>query len=118
MVVAADRQEQLIKRSEVLLKEMHHALVDAADATLRQQEQLVKQGDVLLSVVDATGQVKKLEDTLNENLAALAKAQHFDEIALNLTAAIQMLCARAGTLPSKTVPTAQTALSKPASHAA
>jgi hypothetical protein len=118
MVVSADRQEHLIKRSEDLLQTMQNALVDAADATLRQQEQLIKQGDVLLQVVDATGQVKQLEDTLNDNLAALAKAQHFDEVALNLTAAIQMLCARAGTLPSKTAPTASSAPSKPASHAA
>lgn len=101
MVVAADRQEQLIHRSEDLLKDMQVALVEAAGATLRQQEQLVKQGDVLLRVVDATGQVKQLEETLNENLSALAQAQHFDELALNLTAAIQMLCARVGHFPNK-----------------
>jgi hypothetical protein len=99
MVVAADRQEKLIKQSEMLLKEMQVALVEAAGATVRQQEQLVKQGDVLLSVVDATGQIKKLETTLNQNLATLQQGYHFEELALNLSAAIQLLCARLGKLP-------------------
>lgn len=96
MVVSADRQEQLIHQSESLLKEMQVALVEAAGATVRQQEQLVRQGDVLLRVVDATGQIKKLEDTLNHNLAALDKSQNFQESALSLSAAIQLLCARLG----------------------
>jgi hypothetical protein len=96
MVVAADRQERLIRQSENLLKEMQVALVEAAGATVRQQEQLVKQGDVLLSVVDATGQVKKLETTLNQNLAALRQGFQFEELALSMSAAIQLLCARLG----------------------
>jgi hypothetical protein len=100
MVVSADRQENLIRQSENLLKEMQVALVEAAGSTLRQQEQLVKQGDILLSVVDATGQIKKLETTLNQNLATLRQGYHFEEMALNLSAAIQLLCARLGHLPA------------------
>jgi biopolymer transport protein ExbB/TolQ len=99
MVVAADRQEQLVRRSEQLLKDIQVALVEAADATVRQQEQLIRQGEVLLSIVDATGQVKKLESSLNENLVALQQGFHFEEMALNLSAAIQLLCARLGRLP-------------------
>ena len=82
MVVAAERQEHLIKQSENLLKEMQIALVEAAEATVRQQEQLVRQGDVMLQVVGATGQVKQLEEALNDNLNALVNTQHFDEMAL------------------------------------
>lgn len=99
MVVAAERQETLIKQSENLLKEMQIALVEAAEATVRQQEQLIRQGDVMLQVVGATGQVKQLEQALNDNLHALVSTQHFDEMALNLTAAIQLLCARLGYAP-------------------
>ena len=73
MVVAADRQEHLIRQSENLLKEMQVALVEAAGATVRQQEQLIRQGDVLLKVVDATGQIKKLEESLNQNLAPCSR---------------------------------------------
>jgi biopolymer transport protein ExbB/TolQ len=118
MVVAADRQEKLIRQSEHLLKEMQIALVEAAEATVRQQEQLIRQGDVLLNVVDATGQVRGLEESLNKNLAALVNAQHFDEMALNLTAAIQLLCARMGYVPTRVTPEAAAGSQKQASHAA
>ncbi|MGE3241163.1 MAG: MotA/TolQ/ExbB proton channel family protein [Pirellulales bacterium] len=101
MVVAAERQEHLIKQSENLLKEMQIALVEAAEATVRQQEQLVKQGDVMLQVVGAAGQVKQLEQALNDNLNALVNTQRFDEMSLNLTAAIQLLCARTGYAPAR-----------------
>jgi hypothetical protein len=118
MVVAADRQEILVRRSEDLLKEMQIALVAAAEATVRQQEQLVKQSDVLLRVVDATGQVKLLEEALNENLASLVQVRHFDELVLNLNAAIQMLCARVGYVPNKLGPAVEPIGKKPTSHAA
>jgi biopolymer transport protein ExbB/TolQ len=96
MVVAAERQENLVRQSEQLLKEMQIALVEAAGTTLRQQEELVRQGDVLLKVVHATGQIKKLEGALNHNLAAVQRAYNFEEMALNLSAAIQLLSARLG----------------------
>jgi hypothetical protein len=99
MVVAADRQEQLIGRSESLLKEMQVALVEAASATVEQQEQLVKQGEVLLSVVDATGQIRKLEESLNENLVALQRGYNFEEIVESLTAAIGLLNTRLRHIP-------------------
>jgi biopolymer transport protein ExbB/TolQ len=118
MVLAADRQENLIKQSENLLKEMQIALVEAAEATVRQQEQLVKQGDVMLQVVGAAGQVKQLEEALNENLTALVNTQHFDEMALNLTAAIQLLCARLGYAPIRVTPDLAPGSKQPTSHAA
>jgi biopolymer transport protein ExbB/TolQ len=96
MVTAAERQEQLVRQSEDLLREMQVALVEAAGATVRQQEQLIRQADVLLKVVDATGQIKKLEDSLTDNLAAVQQAHCFEEMAINLSAAIQLLSARLG----------------------
>ncbi|MEX0643397.1 MAG: MotA/TolQ/ExbB proton channel family protein [Pirellulales bacterium] len=102
MVVAADRQEQLIGRSESLLKEMQLALVEAAGTTVRQQEQLVKQSDVLLRVVDATGQIRKLEEALNGNLSALQRGYNFEEITESLTAAIGLLNTRLRHIPANT----------------
>jgi biopolymer transport protein ExbB/TolQ len=96
MARAADRQEKLVRQSEHLLKDMQNALVGAAEATVRQQEQLIKQGDVMLQVVGATGQVKQLEQALNENLASLSQAHNFEETVLNLAATIQLLSARIG----------------------
>jgi biopolymer transport protein ExbB/TolQ len=94
MATAAERQEKLVRQSEHLLNEMQVALVEAAGATVRQQEQLVRQADVLLKVVDSTGQIKKLEESLSQNLTAVTQAHNFEEMALNLSAAIQLLSAR------------------------
>ncbi len=91
MLVAATRQEKLISQSETLLKEMQTALVESAGSTVAQQEQLIKQGDIMLQVVEATGQVKKLEDALNSNLKALAGSHDFQQTAAGLSAALQLM---------------------------
>lgn len=96
MLVATNRQEKLIRQSEDLLKEMQVALVEAAGTTVAQQEQLIKQGDILLRVVEATGQVKRLEETLNQNLSALAGAHDFQQTVAGLSAVLQLLGARLG----------------------
>jgi len=96
MLVATSRQEKLIEKSEVLLKEMQIALVESAGSTVAQQEQLLKQGDILLKVVEATGQIKQLEDALNNNLNALAGAHGFRETAAGLSTALQAIGARLG----------------------
>lgn len=96
MLVATNRQEKLIKQSEDLLKEMQVALVEAAGSTVAQQEQLIKQGDILLKVVEATGQIKQLEETLNNNLNALAGAHNFQQTVAGLSAALQLLGSRLG----------------------
>lgn len=94
MVVAADRQEKLVRQSESVLREMQQALVAAAGATIDHQNELVKQGEVLLKVVESTGQVQRLEDSLNRNLASLGRGHNFEETLMSLSAAIQLLSAR------------------------
>lgn len=91
MLVATNRQERLIKQSETLLREMQTALVEAAGTTVAQQEQLIKQGDIMLKVVEATGQVKQLEEALNSNLQSLAGAHDFHQTAAGLSAALQLM---------------------------
>lgn len=94
MLVNASRQEKLIRQSEDLLKEMQVALVEAAGTTVAQQEQLIKQSDVLLKVVDATGQIRKLEEALNSNLLSLAASHNFEQTVTSLAAAVQLLSVR------------------------
>ncbi len=96
MLVATNRQEKLIRQSENLLKEMQVALVEAAGTTVTQQEQLIKQGDILLKVVEATEQVRRLEDALNSNLNTLAGAHNFEQTVAGLSAALQLLGSRLG----------------------
>jgi biopolymer transport protein ExbB/TolQ len=103
MVVAADRQEKLVRQSESMLREMQQALVASAGATIQQQGELVKQGEVLLKVVESAGQVAKLEETLNRNLSSLGRAHNFEETLMNLSAAIQLLSARVGRESARTV---------------
>lgn len=96
MVVSADRQEKLIRRSEELLKGMQASVSESASVTISHQEQLVKQGEVLLRVVESTGQVKALEQALNQNLEALSRGHNLEETLMSLSAAIQLLSARTG----------------------
>lgn len=96
MVLSADRQEKLIGRSEKLLQQMQTALLAAAEATIAHQEQLVKQGEVLLKVVDSTGQINKMEQSLSRNLETVGRVHNFEETLMSLAAAIQLLSAKVG----------------------
>jgi len=74
-------------------------LAESAKVVKSQHQELVQQGTILRQVVEATGQVARLEETLNRNLAALAGSQHLEETLLNLSAALQLLTARLGQMP-------------------
>jgi hypothetical protein len=90
------RQEKLIHQSEELLREMQHTLIESAGLAVAHQEQLAKQSEVLLKVVDATAQVRRLEEALNSNLATLAESHHFQETVVSLSATLQLLSANLG----------------------
>lgn len=84
--------------------QVQQALLQSAEAVTLQQRELVKQGEVLSQVVSATGQVEKLESELNRNLNTLAGAKNFEQTVLSLGAAIQLLNAKLGALPSTDTP--------------
>ncbi len=67
-----------------------------------QQLELVKQGEVMTRVVEATGEVIKLETSLNRNLKALAGAQNFEDTVMSLAAAIHLLSTRLGVTDAST----------------
>lgn len=75
---------------------MQQTLADSTQALKAQQGELSRQAEILLRVVEATGNIAKLEEQLNRNLAALAGAQHFEETLLNLSGTINLLNARLG----------------------
>ena len=75
-------------------RKLYRAIVESHETAHLQHVELVKQGEVLREVVEATGQVTRLEDALNRNLSSLANASHFQETLLTLSAAIQLLNAR------------------------
>ena len=61
---------------------------------------LARQTEVLQRAVEAAGEVTRLEDALNRNLAALAGAKHFEQTVLSLAAAVNMLSARLAESPN------------------
>lgn len=92
----SEAEHKIASRQREQVQQMQEALTRSAEAVRGQQAELVKQGEVLLKVVDATGQVTKLEDALNRNLSALSGAQNFEETLVSLSAAIHLLSARLG----------------------
>ena len=51
-----------------------------------------------MKVVDATGQIHKLEEVLNRNLATLGQTANFEERLVSLAATVQLMSARLGQL--------------------
>ena len=49
---------------------------------------------MLRQVVEATGQIKRLEMALNDNLRSLSGSQNFEETVISLSAAIHLLTTR------------------------
>ena len=58
------------------------------------QSGLTQQAEVLGRAIEASGDVTRLQDVLNRNLASLAGARHFEQTVHGLAAAIHLLNAR------------------------
>jgi biopolymer transport protein ExbB/TolQ len=58
------------------------------------QAGLTRQAEVLGRAIEASGEVSRLQDVLNRNLAALSGAKHFEQTVLGLAATINLLNAR------------------------
>ncbi|MGE0609724.1 MAG: MotA/TolQ/ExbB proton channel family protein [Pirellulales bacterium] len=71
-----------------------------SETLLTTQRELARQSDALLRIVQATGDVVRLEESLNNNLTVLAGSQNFEETVQSLAAVIHLLTARLGHLPT------------------
>ncbi|PQO47850.1 MotA/TolQ/ExbB proton channel family protein [Blastopirellula marina] len=90
----AAAQQQSMQRSTEQLNGVIDALYQVSSSVQAQQAQMSEQGSILLKVVEATGEVANLEDSLNRNLASLAGKQHFEETVQSLAATIHLLNSR------------------------
>lgn len=88
--------EGVLARQLKNASQYQQSLAESTAAAKATQAELARHADVFMQIVQATGQLTRLEDTLNGNLAALAGAQHFQETMLNLAGAIHLLNARLG----------------------
>lgn len=74
-----------------------------SDKLAKQQQELSRHGVILLKVADAAKHVATVEETLNENLQALAVTQSFQEMFTSLSATLQLLTSRLSALPAESV---------------
>lgn len=90
--------QTLTQSEDILLKRTENG-VNAINESMRQnlrafgvvQENIVRQTEVFKSVVEATGQIAKLEERLNQNLHALSGSRNFEETVNSLAAVIHLL---------------------------
>ncbi len=80
---------------------LHEALTENARLMQSQQSELIRQGQVMTRAVEATGEVLKLEQALNDNLQALAGAKNFEDTVMSLAAAIHLLNTRLARAPQE-----------------
>ena len=76
--------------------QVQQALVEDAKAAAALQASVSQQVHILHRTVEATGQVARLEETLNRNLSALAGSKNFEQTVMSLAATIHLLNARLG----------------------
>lgn len=87
-------EEASAERTHLRWLGVQQALESCATGTRGLQADLARQADAMLRLVDATGHIRVLEDSLNRNLTSLASAQHLQETLLNLSATVNLLNAR------------------------
>ena len=123
LVAVRRMAETMLHATEVLMQrqaELWHASMESAAARWTQmadtageqlaraiaplQAELGRHADVLQRTVEASGEIARLEDTLNSNLTALAGAKHFEQTVLSLAAAINLLGARLAETPQSAAP--------------
>lgn len=118
----ARRQAELWRDSVESAAEQWSKMAEAAGGQVQAAMsaatgELSRQAEVLQRAVEAAGEVTRLEDALNRNLASLAGAKHFQQTVLSLAAAVNMLSARLAESPG-TTPQINLEPSRRATHAA
>jgi hypothetical protein len=83
-------------RTDRRFESLQQTLKENAVVMQHQQSELTKQGDLMLQAINATGEVAKVQNALNENMRSLSLMGKFDETVMSLSAAINLLNARLG----------------------
>lgn len=99
---ATKRSLALVQHLEKLVGQMQGAGHEQQAAWAKTQASLTTQLQAVAKLQDAEGQLNRLQEALNSNLAALAGAGSFEQALHSLTAAIHLITARAATtLPTR-----------------
>jgi biopolymer transport protein ExbB/TolQ len=81
------------------------------------QKSVVQKAEQIARAVEASGQIARLEETLNRNLAALAGSKNFEQTVMSLAAAIHLLNSRLTDMPAE-APAVQLEVSRRTGQAA
>ncbi len=73
---------------------VQQSVTQQAESLASLQAGLARQAETITRAVEATGQIARLEEALNRNLAALAGSRNFEQTVMSLAAAIHLLNAR------------------------
>jgi biopolymer transport protein ExbB/TolQ len=84
--------------------EVRQSQIQGIQALGQLQADVGRQVEILQRTLEATGEVTRLEDVLNRNLAALAGTKHFEQTVLSLAAALNVLGVRLAESPSGATP--------------
>lgn len=95
----AKAERETDERLRARWEQWQTVLSDNARLLHSQQGELARQGALMAQVLEATGEVMKLERALNDNLRALAGAKNFEDTVMSLSAAIHLLNTRLETAP-------------------
>lgn len=98
----AETQQAAADRADQRWEQWQTALSQNARMLHAHQRELANQGEVMARVMEATGDVIKLETSLNENLKSLAGAKNFEDTVMSLAAAIHLLNTRLGAAGTET----------------
>jgi biopolymer transport protein ExbB/TolQ len=96
-------EQALAEKSRRQWEQLGQTHLQHAQQLAAVQAAVAHQAEVLGRAVQAVGEVTRLEDALNRNLAALAGAKHFEQTVMSLAAALNLLGARLAETPAPTI---------------
>ncbi len=113
----AAAEQGMAQQNQRHWQQVQQAQAQSMQTVNSMQTNLVRQGEVLNRAIEATGEVVRLEEALNRNLAALSGAKHFEQTVMSLAATIHLLNGRLTEDPVGKL-AVQLATKKPTPHAA
>jgi biopolymer transport protein ExbB/TolQ len=96
----AAAEDAIAERNRCHWDQVQQTQVQNVQALNELQAAVAGQADVLYRAIEASGEVTRLEETLNRNLSALAGARHFEQTVHGLAAAIHLLNSQLGETPA------------------
>ena len=96
-------EQELMQKSQNQVREVAQTVAASISSLNEFQAGMIQQSKVLREVINATGDIAKLETQLNRNLTSLSEARYFEETLNSLAAAIHLLSSKQASQPVEQV---------------